>query len=253
MIDWSIAVPSFLTALVESVEAFTIVLAVSLSIGWRAAIGASLAGLATLAVLTLAAGRLLATGVDIGWVQLVVGVFLLLFGVRWLAKAMARHAGLKALHDEALEFEQTRATLGGDWVANWMVAYKGVLLEGLEVWLVVVALGMKTAGGTGMVSTGMVSTGMVSSGGAAVAALLLTCAVGAAVRAPLQRVPENAIKFTVGAMIVAFGTYWTMEGIGGSEVWPLSDWTLLILGVFYLAAGLAVATAMRTRVRREAT
>ena len=242
MIDWSIAVPSFLTALVEWVEAFTIVLAVSLSIGWRAAIGAAAAGLATLAALTLAAGSVLATGIDIGSVQLVVGVFLLLFGVRWLAKAMARHAGLKALHDEALEFEQTRARLSGDWVANWMVAYKGVLLEGLEVWLVVVALGMKATGGMGM----------VSSGGAAIAALLLTCAVGAAVRAPLQRVPENAIKFTVGAMVVAFGTYWTMEGIGGSEVWPLSDWTLLILAAFYLAAGLAVAAAMRARVRREA-
>jgi uncharacterized membrane protein len=241
MIDWSIAAPSFLTALVEWVEAFTIVLAVSLSIGWRAAIGASLAGLATLTVLTLAAGRLLVTGLDIGWLQLVVGVFLMLFGVRWLAKAMARHAGLKALHDEAVEFEQMRASLTGEWAAGWMVAYKGVLLEGLEVWLVVVALGMKTADGTGI----------ITSAGAALAALLLTCVLGAAVRAPLQRVPENAIKFTVGAMIVAFGTYWTMEGIGGPDTWPLSDWTLPILGAFYLLVGLAVATAMRTRVRRK--
>jgi len=241
MIDWSIAAPSFLTALVEWVEAFTIVLAVSLSIGWRAAIGASLAGLATLTVLTLAAGRLLVTGLDIGWLQLVVGVFLMLFGVRWLAKAMARHAGLKALHDEPVEFEQMRASLTGEWAAGWMVAYKGVLLEGLEVWLVVVALGMKTADGTGI----------ITSAGAALAALLLTCVLGAAVRAPLQRVPENAIKFTVGAMIVAFGTYWTMEGIGGPDTWPLSDWTLPILGAFYLLVGLAVATAMRTRVRRK--
>ncbi len=240
MIDWSIAVPSFLTALVEWVEAFTIVLAVSLSIGWRGAAGAALAGLATLAVLTLAAGRLLADGIDIGVVQLVVGVFLLLFGVRWLAKAMARRAGLKALHDEAAEFEQTRARLTGEWAAGWAVAYKGVLLEGLEVWLVVVALGMKATSGMGM----------VSSGGAAVAALLLTCAAGAAMRAPLQRVPENAIKFTVGAMIVAFGTYWTMEGIGGPEVWPLSDWTLPILGAFYLLAELAIATLMRVRLRQ---
>lgn len=154
---------------------------------------------------------------------------------------MARHAGLKALHDEAIEFEQTRARLTGDWVAGWTIAYKGVLLEGLEVWLIVVALGMRTTDGMGM----------VSSVGAALAALLLTCAVGAAVRAPLQRVPENAIKFTVGAMIVAFGTYWTMEGVGGPEVWPLSDWTLPILGVFYLLAGLAIATVMRMRVRQE--
>ncbi len=240
MIDWSIAVPSFLTALVEWVEAFTIVLAVSLSIGWRAAIGASLAGLATLAVLTLVAGRLLMTGIDVGWVQLVVGVFLLLFGLRWLAKAVARHAGLKALHDEAEEFEHTRAALGGDWWANWMVAYKGVLLEGLEVWLVVVALGMKTTTGSGM----------ISSGGAALLALALTCAVGAAIRAPLQRVPENAIKFTVGAMIVAFGTYWTMEGLGGPAIWPWEDVTLLALALFYLVGGLGVATLLRTRLQR---
>ena len=197
MLDWSIAVPSFLTALVEWVEAFTIVLAVSLSIGWRAAAGAALAGLGTLAVLTLAAGKMLATGVDIGSMQLVVGVFLLLFGVRWLAKAMARHAGLKALHDEALEFEQTRTRLTGDWTAAWVVAYKGVLLEGLEVWLVVVALGMKAPDGAGM----------VSSAGAALAALALTCAVGAVVRAPLQRVPENAVKFAVGAVTLEVGKY----------------------------------------------
>lgn len=240
MVDWAVAVPSFLTALVEWVEAFTIVLAVSLSIGWRGAVGAALAGLATLAALTLVAGRALATGIDVGWVQLVVGVFLMLFGVRWLAKAIARHAGVKALHDEALEFQQTRAKLTGDWVAGWTVAYKGVLLEGLEVWLVVVGLGMRATG----------SMGMVSSVGAAIAALLLTCAVGAAVRAPLQQVPENAIKFTVGAMIVAFGTYWTMEGVGGPEIWPLSDWMLPILGAFYLLAGLAVATVMRMRVRQ---
>ena len=242
MIDWSIAVPSFLTALVEWVEAFTIVLAVSLTIGWRAAIGAALAGLATLAVLTAVAGRLLATGIDIGWVQLVVGVFLTLFGARWLAKAIARHAGLKALHDEAEEFEHTRRRMGGDWMANWAVAYKGVLLEGLEVWLVVVALGMNA--GTGA------RVGMASSAGAAIAALVLTCVVGAAVRAPLQRVPENAIKFTVGAMILAFGTYWTMEGIGGGGIWPLSDWTLLLLGLFYGLAGLGAATVLRMRVRQ---
>ena len=237
-LDWSIAVPSFLTALVEWVEAFTIVLAVSLSIGWRGAIGAALAGLATLAVLTAVSGGLLATGIDIGMIQLVVGVFLMLFGVRWLAKAMARYAGLKPLHDEAVEFEQTRASLSGDWWGGWIIAFKGVLLEGLEVWLVVVALGMRAPGGKGL----------VSSIGAALAALVLTCLVGVTMRAPLQRVPENTIKFVVGAMIVSFGTYWTMEGIGGADIWPYSDWTLLMLSAFYLLGGVAIATLMRRQV-----
>lgn len=242
MIDWSIALPSFLTALVEWVEAFTIVLAVSFSIGWRSAIGASLAALATLAILTVAASGLLTAGIPVAWLQFVIGVFMLLFGMRWLAKAMARHAGLKAFHDEAVEFEQTRTMLAGDRAAAWVIAYKGVLLEGLEVWLVVVALAARVPGGWGL----------ANSAGAAVLALLLTCAVGAAVRAPLQAVPENAIKFAVGAMIVAFGTFWTMEGIGGSDIWSLSDWSLLILALFYLGSGLAIATVMRTRVRRRA-
>lgn len=241
MIDWSIVLPSFLTALVEWVEAFTIVLAVSFSIGWRSAIGASLAALLTLAALTVAASQLLIVGVPIGWLQLVIGVFMLLFGMRWLAKAMARHAGLKPLHDEALEFEQTRARITGDNAAAWTIAYKGVLLEGLEVWLIVVALGARVPGGWGI----------INSAGAAIVALLLTCAAGAAVQAPLRAVPENAIKFAVGAMIVAFGTYWTMEGIAGGDIWPFSDWSLLLLVTFYLLSGLAVATAMRSRLRRS--
>lgn len=110
-----------------------------------------------------------------------------------------------------------------------------MLLEGLEVWLVVVALGMRAPGGAGL----------VSSIGAALAALVLTCLIGVALRAPMQRIPENTIKFVVGAMIVSFGTYWTMEGIGGEAIWPYSDWALLILGAFYLLAGLAIGMVMR--------
>src|SRR5258706_14367835 len=119
MLDWTVAVPTFLTAAVEWVEAFTIVLAVSMSIGWRAAAGAALAALATLAAMTAATGGGLGLGLDIRWLQLAIGVFLLLFGVRWLAKAVARGAGLKALHDEAREFADTRAELArGDWMAS---------------------------------------------------------------------------------------------------------------------------------------
>src|SRR5712675_1265419 len=105
MLDWTVALPTFLTAAVEWVEAFTIVLAVSLSIGWRAASGAALAALAVLAAMTAVTG-----------------------GVLWLGKAIARGAGLKALHDETEEFAETRAQLArGDWVAGWLIAFKGVL------------------------------------------------------------------------------------------------------------------------------
>jgi uncharacterized membrane protein len=236
MLDWTIVVPAFLTAAVEWVEAFTIVLAVSLSIGWRAAAGAALAALATLAAMTIATGGVLGLGLDIRWLQLAIGVFLLLFGVRWLAKAVARGAGLKALHDEAQEFAATRAELArGDWVASWLIAFKGVLLEGLEVWLVVVALGLH-------------GRAWVSSTVGALAALLMVVAGGLAARAPLRRVPENAIKFAVGAMITAFGTFWTLEGVGGAAAWPWGDWSLLGLAAFYALGGLALMALLRKRL-----
>jgi uncharacterized membrane protein len=235
MLDWTVAVPTFLTAAVEWVEAFTIVLAVSLSIGWRAASGAALAALAVLAAMTAISGGVIGLGLEIRWLQLIIGIFLLLFGVRWLAKAVARGAGLKALHDEAEEFAGARAQLArGDWLASWLIAFKGVLLEGLEVWLVVVALGLPGSAWT-------------SSIGGALAALLVVVAAGVIIRAPLARVPENAIKFAVGAMITAFGSFWTLEAVGGSAAWPWGDWSLLGLAAFYALGGLALTALLNRR------
>jgi len=237
--DWPAFLPLFLTASVEWVEAFTIILAVSLTIGWGASLGAAAAGLATLAALTALTGGALSLGLDLHAIQFVIGVFLLLFGVRWLAKAIARQAGLKPLHDEDAEFRDTQARIGnGDWFAAWLVAYKGTLLEGLEVWLVVVAFSLH-------------SQAWVSNATAALAALLVVLLAGLAVRAPLRRVPENAIKFVVGAMIVSFGTFWTLEALAG-DVWPLGDWSLLVLAVFFLAGGQALVPLVRGRPRRVA-
>jgi uncharacterized membrane protein len=224
----------FLTAAVEWVEAFTIVLAVSLTIGWGASLGAAAAGLGTLAVLTVVTGGALSLGLNLHAIQFVIGVFLLLFGVRWLAKAIARQAGLKAPHDEDVEFRETRTKISkGDRFAAWLVAYKGTLLEGLEVWLVVVAFSLH-------------SHALVSNGIAAIGALLVVFIAGLAVRAPLRRVPENAIKFVVGAMIVSFGTYWTLEALAGG-VWPAGDWSLLLLALFFLAGGQALVPLVRRK------
>jgi uncharacterized membrane protein len=233
MLDWTVVVPAFLTAVVEWVEAFTIVLAVSLTVGWRAAAGAAGVALAVLAAMTAAAGGVLELGLDVRLLQLVIGFFLLVFGMRWLAKAVARGAGLKALNDEEKEFADTRAALArGDWTASWLIAFKGVLLEGLEVWLIVAAFGLH-------------GRAWASAATGAMAALLVVIAAGMIVRAPLKRVPENAIKFTVGAMITAFGSFWTFEAVGG--VWPWSDWSLLGLAVFYALGGLVLINILRKR------
>jgi uncharacterized membrane protein len=237
--SWTIFSSSFLAAAVEWVEAYTIVLAVSLTIGWRAALGAVAAASATLIGLTAATGGALALGAGIDWIQLLIGVFLLLFGVRWLAKAIAREAGLTARHDEDEEFAATRAQLiAADGRAAWLVAYKGVLLEGLEVWLIVVALGI---GGTGM----------MSSAGGAIAALIPVVLAGAYLRTPLRRVPENAIKFVVGAMIVAFGNFWLLEALGGPEIWPMGASALIGLVVFYILGGVLLIAALRPRQPKE--
>jgi uncharacterized membrane protein len=242
VLDWTVAAAAFLTAAVEWVEAFTIVLAVSLSIGWRAASGAALAALAVLAIMTVATGGVLSLGLEVRWLQLAIGVFLLLFGVRWLGKAIARGAGVKALHDEAEIFAETQAELSrGDWTASWLIAFKGVLLEGLEVWLIVAAFGLH-------------GRAWISSGAGALAALAVVLAAGLAIRAPLTRVPENAIKFVVGVMITAFGTFWTYEAVAGERAWPLGDLSLLALAAFFALGGLGlIALIRRTRPVGAAT
>jgi uncharacterized membrane protein len=135
------------------------------------------------------------------------------------------------------EFCETQVKVSkGDWLAAWLVAYKGTLLEGLEVWLVVVAFSLH-------------SHAWVSNGIAALVALLAVFIAGLAVRAPLRRVPENAIKFVVGAMIVSFGTFWTLEALAG-DVWPLGDWSLLVLAAFFIAGGQALVPIVARRPRR---
>ncbi|HQT67793.1 MAG: hypothetical protein B7Z78_04425 [Rhodospirillales bacterium 20-60-12] len=230
---YGVMLASFLTASVEWVEAFTIVLAVALSIGWRRAGTASLAAFAVLALMTLASGFFLRFIADAHILQFIIGMFLVLFGLRWLAKAIARGAGLKKLHDEAEEFAALRADAKlHDIRAGQMVAFQGVMMEGLEVWLIVVALGVQT-GRTG------------AAAGAAIAALLVVMAAGAMLRKPLANVPENTIKFFVGSAILSFGTFWVLESIG--YIWPLGDFALPALLLFYAAGGLLAMKQLDVR------
>jgi uncharacterized membrane protein len=225
---------TFFTASVEWVEAYTIVLAVALSIGWRRALTAAIAAIALLALLTSGGFLLLLDIRNIWFLQFLIGVFLVLFGLRWLAKAIARGAGLKPLHNEDAEFSQLRAMPEiNDSRAAWAIAFNGVLLEGLEVWLIVVALGVQTGHA-------------IAAAAAAIAALLAVVIAGFLLRKPLARVPENTIKFCAGAGILAFGTYWTLDSLG--YAWPLADASLLALFAFNLAGGLALTALYKGRL-----
>lgn len=232
--QWAGASAIFLASAVEWVEAFTIVLAVALTIGWRRATGAALTALGIVAILIAVTGAgLQAAAADIGRIRAAIGIFLLLFGLRWYVKAIRRYSGRTALHDEAREFADTREHLDrAEGRAAWVVAFKGVLLEGLEVWLLVVALGHTLS--------------YAAAAGSAGASLAVVILAGIALKAPLTRVPENTLKYLVACAILSFGSFWSIGGLAGEQaVWPLGDVTLVLLFAAYAAAGRVIVWRSR--------
>jgi uncharacterized membrane protein len=249
--QWVVATASFLASAVEFVEAFTIVLVIGVTVNWRSALLGALAAAATLALLVATLGTALVQWVPIDVLRLVIGILLLLFGLKWLKNAILRYAGLKARHDEEAIYEQTRTELRarGETDASssrfdlfgFLLSYKSVLLEGLEVAFIVITFGVSAA-----TSTVSRSSGIASSAFGALLAGLLVILVGALVRVPLAKVPENTLKFVVGIMLTTFGTFWTGEAFSVS--WPLSDVFLLILATIYLcAAFLLIAWLKRVK------
>jgi Ca2+/H+ antiporter, TMEM165/GDT1 family len=244
MTTLSVALPAisaaFLAALVEAVEAATIVLAVGTARGWRSAGAGAVAALVALVLITFTLGPFLER-VPLRPLQFVIGVLLLLFGMRWLRKAILRAIGVIPLHDEQLVFEKESALLRYcaqaparlDWIAA-VASFKAVLLEGLEVVFIVLAIGA----GHGLVGAASV--------GAALACCLII-AIGWAVRRPLARLPENTLKFAVGILLSAFGAFWTGEGLG--VPWPGGDFAIPGIAILFLL----VALAMIEFVRRPGT
>ena len=251
--QWVVATAAFLASAVEFVEAFTIVLVVGVTVNWRSALLGALAAAATLALLVATLGTALVQWVPIDVLRTVIGTLLLLFGLKWLKNAIMRYAGLKARHDEQAIYEETRAELRarGEVEASssrfdlfgFLLSYKSVLLEGLEVAFIVITFGLSAA--TGTVSR---SSGLASAAFGALAAGLLVILVGAIVRVPLAKVPENTLKFIVGIMLTTFGTFWLGEGFGVE--WPLSDAFLLILIAIYLGASFLLTVWLK-RVKEQ--
>jgi uncharacterized membrane protein len=230
---------AFLASAVEAVEALTIVLAVGLTRDWRSALsGAGIAAVA-LAALVAALGPAL-TLIPIDDLRLVVGALLLIFGLQWLRKAILRAAGYRAPHDEdeafAREAAQARAASGErraglDWYA-FTIAFKGVLLEGLEVAFIVLTFGS---------AQGSIPLAALGAG----VAVVLVVVVGAFARAPLARVPENSLKFAVGIMLTTFGTFWGAEGAGVE--WPGDEASLPLVLAFITLLALGLVSTLRRR------
>ncbi|MGI8841937.1 MAG: hypothetical protein ACR2F8_14330 [Caulobacteraceae bacterium] len=232
-----VAGAAFIASSVEVVEAFTIVLAVSVVRGPRPAALGTGAALAVLAAVVAAFGPLLAS-VSVHGLQLVVGVLLLVFGLGWLRKAVLRVGGVLALHDEdeafAAETRALRDQAGAheaatDWLAA-TVAFKAVLLEGTEVVFIVLAVGARP---------GLLAPAAIG----AVAACVAVLGLGLAVRKPLAKIPENSLKFLVGGMLTGFGVFWCCEGLGAP--WPGGDWAILGLVALYLSTGATLGAILR--------
>jgi uncharacterized membrane protein len=229
--DLGLAISVFLACAVEAVEALTIVLAVGVTRSWRSALYGVGAAIVVLAVLVAALGPAL-NALPINVLRVVVGGLLLIFGLQWLRKAILRAAGLKAMHDETSEFasETAAARAAGSAHAgfdgySFTIAFKGVLLEGLEVAFIVLTFGASQH-----------NVGLAAA--AAGIAVLAVVATGMAARAPLARVPENTLKFVVGVMLTSFGTFWGAEGAGAT--WPGGDAALLAIipGTLLVSLGL---------------
>jgi uncharacterized membrane protein len=240
--EWALVASVFLACLVEAVEALTIVLAVGVTRGWRSALYGVAAAVLVLAVIVAALGPAV-NALPINALRVAVGGVLLVFGLQWLRKAILRAGGVKALHDEDAIFreQQAQARAAGGRSAHAIdgyslaIAFKGVLLEGLEVAFIVVTFGANQH------RVGLAAI----AAGAAVAVVL---AVGFAVRAPLARVPENSLKSAVGILLTSFGTFWSAEGAGAR--WPGGDGALpVIIAVVAIASA---ALVVRLRAGRPA-
>ena len=231
-----LALAVFGASCVEAVEALTLVVAAGTTRGWRSALEGAATAMLLLAVLVGAIGVPLIHYVPINVLRVVIGGLLLVLGLGWLRKSILRASGHKALHDEDVIFAKTVAQLrnatehtprqGQALLIGFAIAFKGVLLEGTEVVLIVLSLGASSH-----------RLGLAAA--AAGAAALLVTVVGVAVARQLREVPENTLKLAVGIMLTSFGVFWVGEGSGFR--WPGSDLAILVLiGVFVTVTALSI-------------
>lgn len=244
---WGLLIATFAACFVEMVEATTIVMAMGFTRSWKSSMIGTGAALAVLAMVTTFAGYALTTWLPESALQLVIGGLLLIFGLQWLRKAILRSSGRKSMHDEdqiyldevAAARAAGTATSEGIDLFSFMVSFKGVFLEGMEVVFIVITFGLNAKN---------VPVAVVG----AAAAVITVLALAVALRRPLAMIPENLLKYGVGLLLASFGTYWAVEGIGifrsgqSSLAWPGDDAAILVLiAAWFLLSRIFIA-ALRT-------
>jgi uncharacterized membrane protein len=225
-----VLVTTFLASTVEAIEMVTIVVGVGATRGWRAALAGVGAGFLVLAVIVAAFGVAL-SAIPIGPLRLIVGALLLVFGLQWFRKGIVRVAarGLAGVGAEGTEEEAEWTGPGFDWTA-FVLAFKGVVLEGLEVAFIVVTFGAVAN-----------QLGAAVIGG--VGAVVVVGALGAVLQPLVRRIPRSLLQLVVGTLLTTFGTFWALEGLG--VVWPGGDAAILGLLILYVATALAYVAIER--------
>ncbi|WDL98566.1 COG4280 domain-containing protein [Alicyclobacillus sp. ALC3] len=237
------ALASFLGTGVEFVEALTIILAVGTIRGWRSAVGGAVAAIVVLAALVVIIGTPLVQIIQTPWVALIVGLFMLLFGIRWLRKAILRYSGLKSLHNEAESYQDEverqkkagRRSSGIDRFA-FVTTFSGTFLEGMEAIFIVITIGLSTSNMTYSIIGAVVS-------------IVVLLIVGMLLRAPLTKVPENTMKFVVGIMLTSFGAFWVGEGL--HVHWAQKDLSILYIAGSLLALSWILITRSRAQLQTK--
>jgi uncharacterized membrane protein len=227
-----ILVTAFLASMVEAIEMVTIVVGVGVARGWRSTLIGAGAGAGVLAVVVAVLGLALSR-IPIGPLRLVIGSLLLVFGLQWLRKGIMRVAahGLAGFRMRQPGPQEWTGD-GLDWTA-FVVAFKGVLLEGLEIAIIVVSFGA---------TTNRLDAAVIG----AVAAVVGIGVVGLAVYSWVARIPRSLLQLVVGILLTTFGTFWAVEGIGVD--WPGSDASILGLLAVYVLTAVIFITIERRRV-----
>lgn len=247
---WGLVLATFVACVVEMVEATTIVMAMGFTRGWRSTMAGVAAAIGVLALVTALAGYALTTWLPESALQLVIGTLLLIFGLQWLRKAILRSSHLKAIHDEdAIYREEVEAARAAESTSGrldmfaFIVSFKGVLLEGMEVVFIVLTFGLN-------------AHNIPAASAAAAAAIVVVLIVALAVRRPLSMINENLLKYGVALLLSSFGTYWAVEGLGifragrGSIEWPGGDLAILVLIAVWFILSRVYVIVLRERAPR---
>ncbi len=240
---WYAIFASFLGTGVEFVEALTIVMAVGVIRGFKSSLFGAFSAVVVLGLLILIIGEPLVKLIQLFYVQLIVGLFMLLFGIRWLRKAILRYAGLKSTHNEAESYQkeierQKKAGIVSSGIDRFafITSFSGTFLEGMEAIFIVITFGLSSK----------------SMSSAVIGALLATFVVilaGVLLRAPLTKIPENTMKFIVGLMLTSFGAFWLGESFHVN--WPQSDLSILYMVITLLVFSWLIVIRVKNALKRE--